>query len=226
MPKPPKADINNPFDWCRVALNLPTIQDRADAAGVSLRHEDPHGNRYRWDTPFTPDQQDAWRSIFTAKHTHLRSGNGYGKTWWLACLALWWGHLYHDCLIVTTASVQRQVEKTLWGHMRKLYRAASWPMRGEIAESAPEWKIGGNTVAIGFTTSTSKGTSQDTADQFGGHHHERLLMILDEASGISRAIISAALGCMQADGARLVIAGNPLARQGEFFNIWQREKAQ
>jgi hypothetical protein len=175
----------------------------------------------------TPEQKEAFDAVRLHQQLHVRGGNGVSKTHWLGWLVLWWGTYFtlkegDGCLIVTTAAVGRQVGTTLWDQIRKLKRASKYPIPGHMPETLPQWTIGTRGKAMGFSTKPSKGGQQEIVHTFGGHHHAHLLMILDEASGIPAPIVDAAVSCMQSKESRIILSGNPLVKEGEFWEIWRR----
>lgn len=167
----------------------------------------------------TPDQIALLESVRDFRYTHCRSGNGLGKTDALAYLVVWWGHVYPECKIITTASAMRQVEGQLWGYIPRVWSSLPAGVRRGRMMNTPRWVI--TETPGGAAQSVAEGFTTDDASKFGGHHHEHLLLILDEGSGITKPIIDAAFGCMQSPGSRFVICGNPLVRAGEFWQLYR-----
>lgn len=114
---------------------------------------------------------------------------------------------------MTTAPTWAQVEQLLWREMR-----AAWTRRngydmdipGEChaskLELAPDW------FAIGLST--------DQPERFQGHHAPHMLLVVDEASGVDEAIFEAGEGFLTAEGARILLIGNPTRPHGTFFRAF------
>lgn len=113
--------------------------------------------------------------------------------WWVAV------HPIGTARVVTTANTYRQVRNILWPHIRRVATANNLP--GEVLMT--EWKIGNEVVADGF----SPADHNETAVQ--GIHAEHLLIVVDEAGGISNTIGQALEALMTGDHTRLLVLGNP-----------------
>lgn len=113
--------------------------------------------------------------------------------WWVAV------HPIGTARVVTTANTYRQVRNILWPHIRRVVTANNLP--GEVLMT--EWKIGNEVVADGF----SPADHNETAVQ--GIHAEHLLIVVDEAGGISNIIGQALEALMTGDHTRLLVLGNP-----------------
>ena len=114
------------------------------------------------------------RSIKNQRRTAIKACHGVGKTFTLAVAALWWLARYHEGIVLTTSSTQRQVRTQLWLEIHRLAKGAKirYP---EL--KATELKFRGeNNFAIGFSTNQS--------ENFQGYHGKYVLIIADEAPGI------------------------------------------
>lgn len=150
-------------------------------------------------------QRDVLRAIATTKRVIVPAGFGLGKTHIGGAATAWFCSVYPvgTATCVTTATRFRQVQRQLWPHVRRLHAKARLP--GEC--DTTQWKMpsrdGVDTVvAYGFTAPDN----DEAAMQ--GIHAPRLLLIVDEAGGISRTIGSSTRNLLTGD-ARMLAIGNP-----------------
>lgn len=142
------------------------------------------------------------RSLQNHERTAVAASHGTGKTHIAARGVAWWigTHPWGSAQAVTTAPTWRQVRALLWPHIRRLQVGAKLP--GRIGR-APEWWIGDELVAFGF----SPNDSDEAAGQ--GIHAPYVMVVIDEAGGISRARFQALEGAMSTGFARMLAIGNP-----------------
>lgn len=162
-----------------------------------------------------PREVEILRSIKNQRRTAIKACHGVGKTFTLAVAALWWLARYHEGIVLTTSSTQRQVRTQLWLEIHRLVKGAKirYP---EL--KATELKFRGeNNFAIGFSTNQS--------ENFQGYHGKYVLIIADEAPGIESGIWDAVAGTMAGGVVHIVMAGNPTAPSGAFFDAFTRDRA-
>jgi hypothetical protein len=112
--------------------------------------------------------------------------------------------------ITTTASNYRQVSNVLWPYIRRTHFQYSLP--GEVAQS-PQWKIGNELIADGF----SAAASDETATQ-GMHANGEFLLVVDEAGGISDILGRAFNSLLTSDDSHALVIGNaPTDRENSWF---------
>lgn len=146
-------------------------------------------------------QVEILESVRDNKRTSVPACHAPGKThiasriiaWWVTC------HPVGTARVVTTATIYRQVRNILWPHIRRVQAHHNLP--GEVLTT--EWKIGNELVADGF----SAADHNETAVQ--GIHSEHLLVVVDEAGGISPIIGQALEALMTGGHTRLLVLGNP-----------------
>ncbi|MFZ5850336.1 MAG: LAGLIDADG family homing endonuclease [Actinomycetota bacterium] len=113
--------------------------------------------------------------------------------WWIAV------HPPGTARVVTTASGFKQVRNILWPHIRKLRDRHNLP--GVVLTT--EWKVAGDIAAYGFAAHDY----DETAVQ--GQHAPHLLVVVDEAGGISPILGRALEALMTGGHTRLLVLGNP-----------------
>jgi len=159
----------------------------------------------------TEEQKQICLSIRDQKETNVQASHGIGKTFIAGCIAIWWIFSVGG-LCITTAPTKRQVVELLWGEIRKTHSRLNLPGdRGQTFLRLTETARG-----FGFTASDSSQHS------FQGIHHEFLLLIEDEACGVSNEIDEGAESCVTGAQNRFLRIGNPVAGGGAFEKACKR----
>lgn len=146
-------------------------------------------------------QREILASIVANKRTAVPACHAPGKSHLAARIVAWWvmSQPRGTAQVVTTATSFRQVRNILWSHIRKLH--AKHGLDGECL--TVEWKMNGIQVAFGFAPAQYN----ETALQ--GIHAPNLLVVVDEAGGISDTIGIALESLMTGGNTRLLLLGNP-----------------
>lgn len=152
-----------------------------------------------WTCPDADDQLDILHAVKDYPKVTVKSGNGIGKTAIAARIAIQFLSCFYPSIVVTTAPTTRQVEKLLWGEIRSAYKTSEVPLGGEILNA--EIRLDDNWYAIGFAT--------DEPERFQGFHAPHILIIVDEAGGVTEVIFEAIEGILTSANARLLLIGNP-----------------
>lgn len=146
-------------------------------------------------------QVDILESLRDNKRTAVPACHAPGKSHIAARAIAWWVATQptETVRVVTTATTYRQVKSILWPHIRRIVNEHNLP--GEVLTT--EWKIDNTVVADGF----SPADHNEAAVQ--GIHAENLLIVVDEAGGISNTIGQALEALMTGGHTRLLLLGNP-----------------
>ena len=116
--------------------------------------------------------------------------------------------------VVTTAPTTAQLRDVLWREIAQAHRDSRGFIGGELygtrLEIATDW------FAVGFAT--------DRPDRFQGFHAEHLLLVVDEAAGVSQEIYEASSGFLTSPESRVLLIGNPTATGGEFFDAFHSQR--
>lgn len=193
------------------ALAQMTVAERAAlAVELAARESDPY-MRYQADpVGFVTDvlhesvwsrQRDILESVRDHKRTAVPACHAPGKSHIAARAVAWWVSVHPPgtAQVVTTATTFRQVRNVLWPHIRRLHSRHNLP--GDVFTT--EWKIGTDIAAYGFSA-----TNQDDA-AVQGVHSPHLLVVVDEAGGISATLGRALESLMTGGHTRLLVIGNP-----------------
>jgi len=140
-------------------------------------------------------------SVRDNKRTVVPACHAPGKSHLAARAVAWWisVHPPGTAIAVTTATTHRQVRNILWKNIRQL--AAQNDLPGDVL--TVQWKINNIVVGYGF----SPAAHDETAVQ--GIHAPNLLVVVDEAGGISDTIGRALESLMTGGHTRLLVLGNP-----------------
>lgn len=156
-------------------------------------------------------QEAIMRSVVAHKKTTVRAGHAVGKTFIIARIGLWWIASEEESILITTAPSGRQVKTLLWGEMRNAYFGSAMPLGGKM--DLLQWKITDNWYALGFST--------DKPVNVGGFHGRRVMVIVDEASGMNDEIMDGLDSAVAGDECKLLYAGNPLKPSGRFYESFK-----
>ncbi len=148
----------------------------------------------------TVEQQQILLSVRDNPETNVQAAHGVGKTTISANLVLYTVFVLGG-LCITSAPTNRQVKELLWKEVRSLYDRNKKKLggrRGELFVKRDE-----QAYAYGFA-------SYDySSDTFQGIHAAVLVIILDEANGISQQIDDGASACITGSRNRILRIGNP-----------------
>lgn len=164
----------------------------------------------------TPRQCEILERAVRENRITIKSGHGTGKTFVMAILALYWRYCEWG-LVITTASTWNQVKQVLWVEIERLWRNARVKLPGEFLEC--ELRVDGLIELM-------VGVSTNDATAFQGRHHPRLLVIIDEATGVDDPI-HAAISSLATDEENVIVqVGNPTEASGAFYQshrspIWR-----
>lgn len=153
-------------------------------------------------------QVEIVRSVLHRRRTAVAGCVGSSKTRAAAQAIHAFMDAYQPAEVYTTAPTFRQVKKVLWKEIRKIHKKSKLPRGGKLLDT--EWKIDDDWFAIGF--------SPKDPDSVHGAHAVNILIVLDEAQGISQEIIEATENAMAGGNAHLLMLFNPSATSGETYD--------
>lgn len=157
----------------------------------------------------TGPQLQIVESVLANRITNVQAGHAVGKTHLAAALVLWWVFC-RQSMAITTAPTNRQVKELLWGEIRRFYDAHRDRLGGHRLEMSV--KLDESAYAIGFTASSH------SVDSFQGIHSQRAVLVIeDEANGISGQIDDGAIACSTGYSDRLLRIGNPVTKGTPFY---------
>lgn len=143
----------------------------------------------------------------------VRSCHGIGKDWIAARVALWFLYTHQPSIVITTGPTDRQVKGILWKEIGLAHARAQWPLQGECLTQ--ELKLDRDWWAWGFTA------PHTDPNRFQGFHEQNVLVIIDEASGVSSEIYLAIEGVLTSANAKKLEIGNPTDSLSAFGNSFK-----
>lgn len=164
-------------------------------------------------------QAEVMHAIAVHDRVAVASGHAVGKSWLAARLVCWFLDVFHPATVITTAPTNNQVKKVLWMEIHAAHAAAKrngHPLRGELL--TVEWRIktpdGRIQMAVGFAP------RDYDYNRFQGFHNEHMLVIEDEAAGISREITQGINSVLKGAFSRWLKIGNPTETSGPFYEAF------
>lgn len=159
-------------------------------------------------------QLDIAHSVWKNRYTTVRSANGCGKTYILPRLALGFLHAFAPAVVINTAPTWRQVENQYWPNFREAHKTSRIPLGGQLFKT--RFDIDEKWFALGVAS------DEHSVEKFQGWHGENIMIIFDEASGVSPKIYEAALGALSGGHVvRFVLIGNPNQNSGNFYDTFR-----
>ena len=158
-------------------------------------------------------QCDVLRAVTAGRRVAVKSGNGLGKDFTAAVAILWYLGAHDPGIVLSTAPTFRQVRHVLWRQLHRLHRRAAGRLGGELLDT--RWELADDRYALGLSASG--------ADQFQGFHCENMLVVVDEAEGVSEPIYEAVEALMTSANPKLLLIGNPTVTYGAFHRAFHQE---
>lgn len=145
-------------------------------------------------------------ALSSSQRVAVPSCYGSSKTWSTARATIWFGATrpVGTALVVTIAPIFRQVQRQMWPEIRKAHGRSGMP--GSI--DMTQWKM---PMQSGLTHTVAYGLSAPPHNEAAvqGIHSPELLLVVDEAGGISRPIGRNLRAMLTGDSTRMIAIGNP-----------------
>jgi phage terminase large subunit len=168
--------------------------------------------------PYWHRQREIAESVVRYRVTVPYTGNGVGKDYLVGGLIPWWLLTRAESQVIVTGPSQTLLGSVTWKEVRRACRNAVVPLGVQVSQgikcSPLRLTVRGDWGALGYSTTS--------VERASGQHNRRLLVIVEEASGVEDEIWEAveSLGYY-----RLLPIGNPIRADGGFVEwIRQAEK--
>lgn len=150
-------------------------------------------------------------SVRDNRHTAVQSCHDIGKSYTAARLAAWWidSHAPGEAFVITTAPTGAQVKAILWREINRAHRKGR--LIGRLNQL--EWWIGNEMVAFG------RKPADYSPQAFQGIHQRYVLIIIDEACGVTKTIWDAVETLATNEYARVLAIGNPDDPSSKFKTV-------
>lgn len=146
----------------------------------------------------------------------VKACHASSKTFGAAEMVLW--APFAGGIAITTAPTSRQVRRLVWAEINAMYPHARRPLGGELLQT--EFRIAPDLYALGLST--------DAGVSFQGFHARPggfMLVVLDEAPGVSAAVYAAIEGIRAGGDVRVLALGNPDVASGPFFDAFTTDRS-
>jgi phage terminase large subunit len=187
----------------------------------------PDPVRFVWDV-FGAEPWKAQRQIMYDVVEHdrvaVRSGHGIGKSAVFSWIAWWQLICYDYSLIACTAPTAHQLYDILWAEMTRWGRAMPEWLRAQfkmtddrvyMVDAKEDW------FAV---ARTARKEQPESLAGFHVNRRHRLLILMEEASGIPEPVYEVLEGAMSTDGCRALMMGNPTRPSGYFFDTFKTNR--
>jgi phage terminase large subunit len=172
-----------------------------------------------------PDEwQEAALRAFgrSERHISIRSCHGVGKTALLSWLVIYMLLFRYPQKTVATAPSKAQLEDALVAEVMHWFNKLPGPLKELFEAKKNRLELRRAPESSFFSAKTAR---EENPEALQGVHSDHVLLIADEASGVSEKIFEAAVGSMSGENATTVLAGNPVRTSGLFFDTHNRLRA-
>jgi len=142
----------------------------------------------------------------------VASCHSVGKSFIASQALLWFMYTRRPAVVVTTAPTWRQVEKVLWKYVNREFLRLPKDLQGMAVCLTTRLTLAPDHEAFGQST--------DKPDQFQGIHSAHIMLIVDEAAGVSDEIYEAADTLGAGGEYRELLIGNPTSASGKFYRAF------
>ena len=140
-------------------------------------------------------------------NTAVPSCFGSGKDWIAARIAVWW--VATGGIVVATSNSFPQLRDIFWRELRKAHKRGELPGNPSSGTDL-RWEVG-DSFALG------RKPDDNDPEGFQGYHGRRILVIVDEANGVSEDLWTSSKGLVVNEASRRLAIGNPYEPSGPFF---------
>ena len=191
----------------------------SDAEGLLAQVERAQRHPVEWldqamGLRFTDMQQDILNALVDEPVVAVKSSHAQGKSYLAAGAVIWFSSCHGPSKVITTAPTHRQVETILWSEIGGMRRKAKRALGGKLMST--EIKVTPDWFAMGFTAPDYDPT------RFQGFHSPHILVVVDEASGITPAIFEGISALLTGEHSRLLLIGNPTDGSSAFARYFKR----
>lgn len=142
-------------------------------------------------------------------NTAVPSCFGSGKDWIASRIAAWW--VATGGIVVATSNSFPQLRDIFWRELKRAHTAGQLP--GSPSNGTDlRWELDSGAFAIG------RKPDDTDPEGFQGYHGRRILVIVDEANGVSPQLWTATNGLVVNESSRRLAIGNPFEPIGPFYD--------
>ncbi len=163
-------------------------------------------------------QDEMLESIFKYTKTAVKACHASSKTFAASEAALYWLARHDDGIVISTAPGDRQVEGLLWKEIRDVLSSGQCRIAFGVRPLRKSIKINEKNYGLGMATRSDSSAGRGV--RFQGFHGGKILLIVDEAPGVSQDIWDGIQGIQAGGEVHVVALGNPVIPSGPFYDIF------
>jgi len=161
------------------------------------------------------DELMDWVCLHRKRRVSVRSGHGVGKTTGLAWCMVHTLLFSGECKVICTAPAAGTLFDGLMAEVKKWINVLPDFLKELFDSTTEHIRLKSMPTSCFISARTS---SSDKPEALAGIHAPRVLLVVDEASGVPEAVFKAAAGSMSTANATTVLIGNPTRTSGYFFD--------
>jgi hypothetical protein len=163
-------------------------------------------------SPYWNRQRELVESVVRYRVTCCYTGNAVGKDYTVGGLLPWWLLTRSDSLVVVTGPTQTVLGSITWKEVRRAVEGSKIPLGLKASQGIRctplRLCVRGDWGALGYSTTS--------VERASGQHNRKLLVIVEEASGVEDEIWDAIESLKYT---RLLAIGNPIRAEGRFVEL-------
>ncbi|GGC87891.1 DEAD/DEAH box helicase family protein [Enterococcus wangshanyuanii] len=164
-------------------------------------------------------QENVLNDLAEFPKVSVRSGQGVGKTALEAGAIIWFLTCRPYAKVIATAPTMKQLYDVLWAEVAK------W-LNNSLVKNLLKWTktkvymVGDSERWFATARTATK------PENMQGFHEDHMLIVVDEASGVSDLIMEAILGTLSGFDNKLLMCGNPNNIEGVFYESHNSDREQ
>ena len=184
-----------------------------------------------------PHQKRILKDCLKHNRVAINTSNSVGKSFLIGAVAFFYfitnlsDEPDNSTVIIITSVIFSQVKRSIFANIKHFAKRADKYVKDNFGEEysflPKDFSDSPNTVEFWFNElSYIMGISTDNANAISGIHARNLLILFDEAQGLTESVFSGFRGVLQSGLAKLILLGNPTLPNGptgEFYNAMQPE---
>lgn len=165
---------------------------------------------------------DNWQTMVAADVANapkvaVKSGQGVGKTALEAGLIIWFLVCRPYSKVIATAPTMQQLYDVLWAEIAKWLDTSK--VKQLLTWTKTKVYMNGDSERWFATAKTAT-----KPENMQGFHEDHMMIVVDEASGVSDPIMEAILGTLTGADNKLLLMGNPNRIEGVFFDAFNKDR--
>lgn len=173
----------------------------------------------------TPEQRELAKKIGVS----IMAGKGIGKDTWVSWMLLWFTWLFPYCKNVCTSVSADQLEKVLWSEIAKWHQYSLMKPWVKLQTSKLFYtELSEDVVGKRWFTYTKTANPHSTElepEGMAGAHEDYMMVVVDEASGVSDAICHSLEGTLTQFGNFMILIFNPTRATGYAIRSQEEDSA-